>query len=288
MDEVAIQKIFSIKSRPLNHPLIMHVAKTWDLNSWVDYIPKYAQKLMDLFWPGPLTLVFKLNRLSQLSPMITGGQDSVAIRCPNHGMTLQVLSELQKPIVAPSANPFGRVSPTQAMHVYQDFMHEDFYILDGGPCEVGIESTILDARTEDSVEILRQGRVSAWDLQPLVNIHKSTSTIKVSGRLKQHYQPGKPLFYFEAEDFNQIDAQVLQSSAVLSFSPVLSIDHPNAFLFPDGPYQAAQMFYAQLRMADKTDAKQILIELPPSLFSWAGLRDRIMRAGQPFINSFDI
>ena len=280
MHESAIKKVFSIKGRPLTHPLIMHVADHWDLSPWVKYIPPYAYALMQRYWPGPLTLVFHLNLAASLSPLITGGQNTIAIRCPNHPKTLQVLRELGQPIVMPSANPFGKISPTQAIHVYQDFPESDFLILEGGRCEVGIESTILDASVKDKAQILRQGRVTARDLQDFVQLYQTNSTMKVSGCLKHHYQPDKPLYYFDASHLDKISAELLKSSSVLIFSTAFELNVPHLFVFSSCSNQAEAAFYSELRHADTKDVKQILIELPPDSFAWQGLRDRIKRAGQ--------
>lgn len=135
-NETAIKKIFSIKRRPLNHPLIMHVCHDWDLSQWVTDIPEYAQQMILAFWPGPLTLVLN-SKEKAVSPLVNGGQNSIAIRAPQHDLTQQILRQLNRPLVAPSANPFGQVSPTTALHVATSFPNEDFLILDGGRCGRG-------------------------------------------------------------------------------------------------------------------------------------------------------
>ncbi len=125
-NEVAVEKIFKVKKRPLNHPLIMHVAPDWDLSQWVERIPEYACNLIKSFWPGPLTFVFKLKEKTNISRLATGTQGTIAIRSPDHPLALEILRKLDRPIVAPSANPFGKVSPTEAKHVMQDFPEDSF------------------------------------------------------------------------------------------------------------------------------------------------------------------
>ena len=196
-DERAIRKIYALKNRPLNHPLIMHVAQDWDLSQWVAKIPNYVYTLMQHFWPGPLTLVM-LIKANQVNPLITGGQDSIALRCPKHPIAQTLLKRLGFPLVAPSANPFGKVSPTTAEHVQYSFKHEELLILDGGRCQVGIESTILAATNPEGYEILRHGLITEQQINAILPAMrlKSTSAIRVPGRLASHYQPEKPLYCF--------------------------------------------------------------------------------------------
>lgn len=282
--EAAIKKIFVIKARPIAHPLIMHVGKNWDISRWVQNIPDYAKQLMQDFWPGPLTMVFQLKKTAHLSPLITGGQNTLAVRCPNHPKALEVLERLGRPIVAPSANPFGKISPTQAQHVKQDFLQQEFYILDGGACQVGIESTIIDATQAQTYRILRHGMISLVDVQTPckgLGLNAAPHQIKVSGNLKQHYQPTIPLRYFSKKQQSDIKdlCHLIPNIYVFSFGDVQA---QHVYQFPNCPKQAAHDFYHQLRQADRTGVEKILVEMPPQEPQWEGLRDRISRAGTAF------
>ncbi|KTC75503.1 translation initiation protein [Legionella birminghamensis] len=278
-DETAIAKIYQLKNRPLNHPLIVHVAPDADLLEWVSYIPDYALKLMKAFWPGPLTLVFE-SRPGRVSPSVTGGQSTVAIRCPAHPVAQTLLRNLEFPLVAPSANPFGKISPTTAEHVQDSFPDDSLLILNGGRASVGIESTIIDATHPESYQLLRAGVISEKTLTDFLNTKALTfdNSTRVSGRLKQHYQPEKPLFYFE----DPLSLQTLRSQLVyvLSFDKQLSTPGLN-FLLPGNADELAFELYFQLREADKSDAAIIAIQLPPDTEEWQGVRERIIKAGKP-------
>jgi L-threonylcarbamoyladenylate synthase len=282
-NERAVKKIFEIKKRPLNHPLIMHVCPSWDLTQWIEELPEYAKKLTKLFWPGPLTLIFKLKKQANISRLITSNQDTIAIRCPSHPLALEVLHKLGRPIVAPSANPFGKISPTEAKHVMQDFPKHSFSILEGGACDVGIESTILYCVHEDTCTILRHGVISQSQIQNFCDVLEPAaikSSIRVSGNLKQHYQPEKSLFYFKKEDVLSVKNTLLKThkSYILGFSTLFDKETLN-YLFPSCPKEAAKEFYRQLRLADQSNKDIILIELPTENPGWEALIERIKKAG---------
>lgn len=279
-DEAAIRAVFALKNRPLNHPLIVHVADNCDLTTLVKHIPDYAQQLIQHFWPGPLTLVFPCK--DTINPLITGGQSTVAIRCPAHPLTQKLLRHLKAPLVAPSANPFGRVSPTTALHVYQAFSQEDLTILDGGRCQVGIESTILDVTQPESYTILRHGVIDELAIAKVIStpcVHKD-SDVRVPGKLESHYQPQKPLYYFasfaDLTTFCQKhsgEVYVLAKQNPTKIAPELF--HP----LEACPQKMAYDLFFQLRQADDSKAKYIAIELPPKTQQWLGLRERILKAG---------
>lgn len=280
--EPAIKNIFHTKSRPLNHPLIMHVAPHWDLTQWVSDIPQYAQRLINHFWPGPLTLVFRLKMGSELSALITGGQQTIALRSPAHPMALAVLNELGHPIVAPSANPFGKISPTEAQHVLADFPNHDFLILDGGPCDVGIESTIVEAIDIQHCRVLRHGVISQSELERFCDILETHQNIpRVSGHLKSHYQPLKPLYYFDSRLTDDVlkAKQIADESYTLCFTNILSSQIVD-YQFKHCPKDAAKAFYRQIRIADQSANMRLLIELPSSKKEWQGLTERIKKAGR--------
>lgn len=287
-NHAAVEKIFKIKNRPLNHPLIMHVAPDCDLTEWVESIPEYAIKLINSFWPGPLTMVFKLKKQANISQLATGSQGTIAIRAPAHPLTLEVLNKLERPIVAPSANPFGKVSPTEAEHVMQDFPEYSFSILEGGRCQVGIESTILYCVDEDKCCILRHGIIGESEIQKYCDVLEpgKTRSIRVSGNLKSHYQPQKPLFYFKSREELQtkFTSLPLENLYFLCFSSCFQKDSIS-YLFPDCPKKAAKELYRQLRIADQSNKNIILTELPPETPEWSALTDRIKKAGASLMNS---
>ncbi|STX28020.1 translation initiation protein [Legionella beliardensis] len=277
-NEEAIRKIFALKNRPLNHPLIMHVAKDWDLSRWVTDIPNYAQELIDNFWPGPLTLVLKCN-LKTVNPLVTGGQDTVAIRCPSHSIAQSLLTALNFPLVAPSANPFGKISPTTANHVQQSFREQPLLILDGGRCEVGIESTIVAATDPNHYQLLRHGVIDEAAIQATIAIAalKEASSIQVPGKLLTHYQPDKPLYCFTTTNELQTLLQAHPKAYVFSFTKQTYSDQNLCYQFPQNPKQVAFELYYQLRHADMSSATTILVELPPKEESWYGVRERLLK-----------
>jgi L-threonylcarbamoyladenylate synthase len=278
-DETAIKKIFSLKNRPLNHPLILHIAKRCDVTKWALSIPNYAEALMDKFWPGPLTLVFNCKP-NCASPLITGGQTTIAIRCPEHPVAQSLLSALDFPLVAPSANRFGKISPTTAAHVQHSFQEESLLILDGGRCNVGIESTRVAATNPDGYQILRHGMVDEHALNTLLPkkqlIH--TSNIRVPGKLNSHYQPEKPLYCFKSKEELLQFCHVNSKAYVLSFHKNNELNKFEGYQLPDNPQALAYELYYQLRCADQSSSSLIAIELPPNEDAWEGVRERILKA----------
>ncbi|MDI9819271.1 MULTISPECIES: L-threonylcarbamoyladenylate synthase [unclassified Legionella] len=280
-NEAAIRKIYAMKKRPLNHPLIMHVAEHWDLRQWVAFIPDYAQVLINHYWPGPLTLVMK-SRPEKVSPLVTGGQDTVALRCPKHPVAQSLLAQLGAPLVAPSANPFGKISPTTAEHVRDSFKEEKLLILDGGRCQVGIESTIVAAIKPEGYQILRPGNIDEADINKLLPSMalKENSPIRVPGKLASHYQPEKPLHVFS--DLKALENFCRQANTpvyVLSFTRIPEYPCEFYYQLPASADEAAFELYYQLRRADQSAATAIAIELPPESERWQGVRERILKAG---------
>lgn len=279
-NEVAIKKIYELKKRPSNHPLIMHVGENWDLTQWASMIPDYAKQLIKQFWPGPLTLVMNCKP-GCVNPLITGGQDTVAIRCPKHPITQALLQQLGFPLVAPSANPFGKISPTTAKHVQDSFANDELLILDGGRCEVGIESTIIAATDPNNYEILRPGVIDEDQIAACVSYEqiKSASSIRVPGKLASHYQPEKPLYCFTDFDaLQEFYKKTNQLVYTLSFKPMPQAASELSYQLTFSPEQTAFELYYQLRCADQSNAEIIAIELPPDQPSWLGVRERIIKA----------
>lgn len=275
----AIAKVFALKQRPQTHPLIMHVAADWDLSAWVESVPDYAYALMHAFWPGPLTLVFRAKK-GAVHPLVTGGQDTVAIRAPAHPIAAALLNAVARPLVAPSANPFGKISPTTAEHVCDSFYSSDLLILDGGRCQLGIESTIILATDDARYKILRPGLIDNAHIDKVIHAPelKISDTIRVPGAMAQHYQPTKPLYYFhDAKSLHDFCRRSIDSVYVLSFSAVQT---SLAYQLPSSPTALAFELYYQLRLADASSAASIAIELPPEDAPWQAMYERIIKAGR--------
>ncbi len=280
----AIKAVFTMKNRPLNHPLIVHVAENWDLNELVEEIPDYAQTLIKQFWPGPLTLVFRCKK-NLVNPLITGGQPTIAIRCPAHPITQKLLQKLNVPVVAPSANPFGKVSPTTALHVKQSFKEQELVILDGGRCSIGIESTIIDATHPESYQILRHGLIDEKAIATVIPTHHVTqeNNIKVPGKLDSHYQPQKKLYYFDRYETLSGFCQKREGDVyVIASQQPAGVETSNYHHLAENPEKAAYDLYYQLRYADASNVICIAIELPPVTSEWQGVRERILKAGFPY------
>lgn len=279
----AVSRIFASKQRPFFDPLIVHIAERADLGIVADHTPAAYLSLMDHFWPGPLTLVFP--RTSRISDLITSGLETVAVRMPAHPLFRELLKRLPFPLAAPSANLFGRTSPTTAMHVAQQLGDVIPYILDGGPCQVGVESTIV-RWTGDSLEILRPGGISREQIQAVTDLEVSMKVrseeqidITVPGQLPEHYAPRTPLLLATPE-LLQSD---LSSDAVLCLNRQQCGPERNAFqlveLSPSGDLQeAAARFFAALHELDASGCRRILaVPLPESGLGVA-MNDRLRRA----------
>lgn len=305
----AIKKIFAAKGRPSNHPLIVHLAAPdkfdqtqidWValLAPWVRDLSEEALKLINAFWPGPLTLVFKKDK-SVLNEL-TGGQDTVAIRAPSHPIAQELLRKFKGGVVAPSANRFGKVSPTSAADVRNEFEGMlDLMILDGGDCEVGIESTIIDLSSGDQAVLLRPGAITPSEIfaktgvkvyQPgeLRNAQAENELPKVSGSLKAHYAPTTPLRLYAPgrvldalSEFPDIKSRV--AVAVWDSDSSLGDDgHPSAHFeeveVPSDSAAFASRLYRSLRDLDQQGWDLILFPEPPAGEEWDGVRDRLQRA----------
>jgi L-threonylcarbamoyladenylate synthase len=196
LNEKAVLSIFEVKNRPAFDPLIIHTDSIDKVKEYVSVFPEKAQRLAEQFWPGPLTLLLPKKQI--IPDLVTSGLDTVAVRIPKHPQLLELLAELSFPLAAPSANPFGYISPTNAEHVNQQLGDKIPYILDGGECEVGIESTIIGFEADDTV-VYRLGGLAVEDIEKLVGpvmlMPHSTSDPKAPGMLKSHYAPRKPLYF---------------------------------------------------------------------------------------------
>jgi len=271
----AVARIFALKGRPSDHPLIVHIAGTDAIEAWASTIPESAKQLATHFWPGPLTLILK--KRSDVPDAVTGGQDTVGLRSPDHPLTLSLLRAFGGGLAAPSANRFGRISPTSASHVRDEFGENAPPILDGGPCPVGIESTIVDL-SQSPPRILREGHIRREQLLPFLPDLQSgliTASPRVSGSLDAHYAPRTPMRMLERRLL--IEAAADEPHCVLLALDALPAKTQGISL-PAQPEAYAHGLYAALRELDSRNAACILIEQPPSGPDWLAVNDRIKRA----------
>lgn len=283
-NELAVRRIFAAKGRPSTHPLIVHVASADEARGWVADFPSPALALADTFWPGPLTIILK--RSDRASDAVTGGQDTVAVRVPNHPLALELLRAFGGGIAAPSANKFGHVSPTTAAHVRSELGGEVDLILDGGPCSVGVESTIVDL-SSGVPRLLRPGGISKEQLERTLGraVLPPAAEVRAPGMLESHYAPraGLVLVASEAELFAAADPRVKAGAkvAVLSTVPVGLPSGAVGYAVPADPAEYAHQLYAQLRRLDEQGYDVIVAALPAEAGLGLAVRDRLTRAAGP-------
>lgn len=283
-DPQAVARIYAVKGRPADHPLIAHVASASALDSWGRDVPDYARLLGEAFWPGPMTLV--VPRASRAKDFITGGQDSVAIRVSSHPVMAAVIAGLaaqtEDPdiaIAAPSANRFGRVSPTSADHVIAelaDYLGSQDVVLDAGPCLVGVESSIIDC-TGPNPRLLRPGAVTAEQVSAATGLPTTTgSPVRASGTLASHYAPSASIRLCRAEEVS--DRSDDEPVGLLALASVAT---PRGFVRLAAPHNAddyAQCLYAALREADALELTVVLAVPPPDEGVGRAVHDRLTRA----------
>jgi L-threonylcarbamoyladenylate synthase len=273
----AMAKLYAVKRRPADHPVIVHFASSDTAFGWAREVPESARKLAKAFWPGPLTLVLKRSQKAQ--DFVTGGQDTVGLRLPSHPLARELLQLFGRGVAAPSANRFGRVSPTTAAHVRADLGADVDLVLEGGPTEVGIESTIVDLSNGSPV-LLRPGRITKAELEAVLEgqvLEKGAASPRHSGGLERHYAPRTPARLVPAYDLDKEIARLKEKVAVLAFSrPDERVDY--WLRLPRDPQAYAQKLYAALREIDTAGCAEILIEAPPDSPEWAAVRDRLKRA----------
>ena len=293
---VAVAKIFAAKGRPADHPLIVHLASAAHLERWARDIPVAARKLAAAFWPGPLTLILK--RQPTVPDAVTGGQDTVGLRVPNHPLALELLREFGGAdgggLAAPSANRYGRISPTLAQHVAEELGDRVAMILDGGPCAVGIESTILDLSGDPCVtpRILRPGMISAEAIAAVLgqqpeqgtapNSPNAPNTPRVSGSLAAHYAPRTPMQLVATSELALVVTAALNRGtklAVMARQPASDAREQLHWRVASTDFsQYSHDLYANLRSLDAAGCDLILVETPPVSAEWCAVADRLGRA----------
>ncbi len=298
-NERAVRQIFEVKGRPADHPLIVHLPSAEQLESWAHEVPEAAYRLAERFWPGPLTLI--LRRRAGVLDVVTGAQETVGVRVPGHQLALELLAAFGGGLAAPSANRFGRISPTTAAHVRAELGGRVDLILDGGPCGVGLESTILDlsalGRRGGQPRLLRPGAVSAEMLREILGREvergssKDGALPRVSGSLASHYAPATPavlvadaLAYVQAYmracgvERSEVACAVLARRPQPAEAPL-----PRGLwrTLPDEPDGYGRHLYAALRELDAAGCGRIVVEAPPQTPAWAAVADRLRRATTP-------
>ena len=280
----AVAKIFAAKGRPADHPLIVHLPGASHLARWAREVPPEAERLAAAFWPGPLTLILK--RQANVPDAVTGGQDTVGLRVPSHPLALELLQAFDGGIAAPSANRFGRISPTSAAHVREELGERVPLVLDGGACPVGIESTILDLSRGTPV-LLRPGFITSADLARVLGrapevAAAQTAAPRVSGSLDAHYAPRTPLQLVSSDGllFALRDALVAGEKVAVLAPTVQAISHDLVTWkqSPAEPAGFAHDLYASLRELDALGCVRILVQQPPAGEAWLAVNDRLRRA----------
>ncbi len=275
----AVRRIFALKGRPADHPLIVHIADASSLSDWTTDASPLALRLAEAFWPGPLTMI--LPRSARVPDVVTGGQDTVGLRCPDHPVALAVLREFAGGLAAPSANRFGRISPTSAAHVREEFPSGVDIVLDGGDCEIGIESTILDL-SSGQPRILRPGQISAARIEAVIGPvaqDRSEHSPRASGTLDAHYAPRTPLLMLPRA---ALESEAREQGALGKRVAILGVGtlpaDGNGMALPEDAESYAHGLYAALRQLDASGQQLLLVERPPEDPAWLAVHDRLRRA----------
>jgi L-threonylcarbamoyladenylate synthase len=289
-DDAAVARIFAAKGRPADHPLIVHVTGVQSAQHFAAEWPALAQRLADAFWPGPLTLI--VRRRPEVARAAAGGQDTIGLRCPSHPVAQALLAQAERlgvaGVAAPSANRFGRISPTRAAHVHDEFAQTlaDLRVLDGGECAIGIESAIVDLSRGQPV-LLRPGQLGRQQIEAAAGepLHDGDAGApRASGTLEAHYAPAATLRLMSASQLRAA-LQVLSDAAARpvdglavywrTVKPVRNVRHRRMATEPDA---AAHELYRVLREIDDGTVRLIWVEEPPAAPDWEGVRDRLTRA----------
>lgn len=279
----ALQKIYALKQRPANNPLIIHLSGADQVTQFAADFPPLAQKMAQAFWPGPFTLVLKSK--PNVSQVVRAHADTVALRVPNHPVSLQLLKESHLALAAPSANRYTQLSPTTAEHV-EAGLGADVPVLDGGACHIGIESTIVSVE-EDTWQLLRHGMISTAQIEAVAGkpaIQNPKQAPKAPGQHLLHYSPRTQslLFQHRADLLNYAQQHANCVALLIGEEEIVEKTASNLahiISLPDQPAQAAEQLYGALHQLDQLKAQSILIELPPAAEAWAAILDRLTRAG---------
>lgn len=281
----AVKRIFNAKGRPADHPLIVHIADRGELDNWAQAIPDDARRLAAKFWPGPLALI--LNKKPQVPPEVTGGQNTIALRVPNHPVALRLLQAFGSGIAAPSANRFCRISPTQAAHVAEELGAAVDLILDGGPCQVGVESTVVDF-SGDLPSLLRPGQITRQEIEDFLQtklVMRSKSVIRAPGMMAVHYAPAATALLCQADELDNMAAELIsrnQRAGILGYRRRFPAHHLlHVITMPEQADDYAQILYAALRELDNLKPDIILVEQPPVTTAWQAINDRLAKATVP-------
>lgn len=274
----AIAQVYALKGRPASNPLIVHVGEPGWIDDWAAEVPPVARRLIAALWPGPLTLV--LTARADVPRIVTADQDTIAIRQPDHPLCLQLLQRFGRAVVAPSANRYMAVSPTTAEHVARQFPESDLVILDGGPCRVGVESTIVSLLPGEPPRLLRPGMIGGQTIAQVLGMPLAADStpparaVRVPGQHDRHYAPTTPAWLFDAPDAEAMEDPRIgwifcgQPCAVAG--PALDLG--------DQPANYAQRLYAALYRMDHAGVDAILVQKPPVSDAWRAILDRLARA----------
>jgi L-threonylcarbamoyladenylate synthase len=271
----AVSRIYSVKGRPHDHPLIVHIASMERMGDWASEVPEYAISLARKFWPGPMTLVLKRSELA--GDFVTGGQDTVGVRVPDHVVALALLEAFEKAggkgVAAPSANRFGHVSPTTATAVVEelaDFLSKDDLVLDGGACHVGVESTIIDC-TGVAPSVLRPGAISVAMIEECASLKpaQSDKEIRVSGSLENHYAPSAKVLLRENATAGQ---------GLIALSRIVTPEGVIRLGAPSDNEEFARILYSALRDGDALGLSEVVVVQPIGIGIAVAIRDRLARA----------
>ena len=275
-NEAAILKVFAAKGRPADHPLIVHIGSIAEMDEWAIHIPEEARALAAHFWPGPLTLI--LEKAPQVSNLITGGQESIALRMPNHPLALELLQQYGSGLVAPSANRFCRISPTDEAAVLAELQEKVAFVLPGGRTQIGIESTILDVHQRPFV-LMRQGMLSQASLENFlgekITLPSVHNTVRAPGLLASHYAPMTPLYLLPNPETHHFPSAIILSRRA---KPKQLQAGSEWWIMPESPEAYAHELYATLRRADALQLSAIIVEKLPDQLAWKAIQDRLSRA----------
>jgi L-threonylcarbamoyladenylate synthase len=285
---VAVADIFKAKGRPADHPLIVHIADIDSLGAWASIVPDAALKLADRFWPGPLAMI--LNKKPEVSLAVTGGQQTVGLRMPDHPVALALLKSFGGGVAAPSANRFCRISPTQAAHVNEELGDAVDMILDGGACQFGVESTIIDL-SGSRPRLLRPGHITSQEIEAVLQTEiiippaSKNSGCRAPGMLEVHYAPTTPAIRCSAEQLPDRIQQLIASDkriGLLSYQlEITETGQIRVLRLSEQAGDYAQRFYAALRVLDSLQLDLILVEQPPQTEPWRAINDRLGKATAP-------